>query len=71
MKKNLSKILALVLVVAMMATLFVGCGSSKQPKADPDRAKDYTGGESFAANLQLAYNNAHVASRIAVEYSKL
>lgn len=33
--------------------------------------KDYTGGESLAANLQLAYNNAHVASRIAVEYSKL
>lgn len=33
--------------------------------------KDYTGGESFAANLQLAYNNAHVASRIAVEYCKL
>lgn len=33
--------------------------------------KDYTGGESFAANLQLAYHNAHVASRIAVELSRL
>ncbi|MGM9650927.1 MAG: ABC transporter substrate-binding protein [Faecousia sp.] len=52
MKKNLSKILALVLVVAMMATLFVGCGSSKQPKADPDRAKDYTGGDT----LVVGYN---------------
>ena len=33
--------------------------------------KDLTGGESFASNLQLAYNNAKVASQIAVEYSKL
>ncbi len=33
--------------------------------------KDLTGGESFASNLQLAYNNASVASEIAVEYSKL
>lgn len=33
--------------------------------------KDITGGESFASNLQLAYNNAKVASRIAVEFSKL
>ena len=33
--------------------------------------KDMTGGESFASNLQLAYNNARVASRIAVAYSKL
>ncbi len=33
--------------------------------------KDITGGESFASNLQLAYNNAKVASRIAVELSKL
>ena len=33
--------------------------------------KDLTGGESLASNLQLAYNNARVASRIAVEYSKL
>lgn len=30
--------------------------------------KDLTGGESLASNLQLAYNNARVASRIAVEY---
>jgi len=33
--------------------------------------KELTGGESFASNLQLAYNNARVASKIAVEYSKL
>ena len=33
--------------------------------------KDLTGGESFASNLQLAYNNARIASEIAVEYSKL
>lgn len=33
--------------------------------------KDLTGGESLASNLQLAYNNARTASRIAVEYSKL
>ena len=33
--------------------------------------KDITGGESFASNLQLAYNNAAVASDIAVEFSKL
>ena len=32
--------------------------------------KDLTGGESFASNLQLAYNNARVASEIAVEYTK-
>ena len=33
--------------------------------------KDLTGGESFASNLQLAYNNAKVASQIAVEFAKL
>ncbi|MGI6509319.1 MAG: pseudouridine-5'-phosphate glycosidase [Erysipelotrichaceae bacterium] len=33
--------------------------------------KDMTKGESFASNLQLAYNNARVASEIAVEYAKL
>lgn len=33
--------------------------------------KDMTKGESFAANLQLAYNNAKVAAEIAVEYAKL
>ena len=33
--------------------------------------KDLTGGDSLASNLQLAYNNAKVASKIAVEYSKL
>lgn len=33
--------------------------------------KDLTGGESFASNLQLAYNNARVASQVAVELAKL
>ncbi|MCQ2420857.1 MAG: pseudouridine-5'-phosphate glycosidase [Clostridia bacterium] len=33
--------------------------------------KDMTDGVSFASNLQLAYNNAVAASRIAVAYSKL
>ena len=33
--------------------------------------KDITKGESFASNLQLAYNNAAVASEIAVELTKL
>lgn len=33
--------------------------------------KDYTDGVSFASNLQLAYNNARVASRIAIELAKL
>lgn len=35
------------------------------------RIKDMTEGVSFASNLQLAYNNARVASSIAVELSKL
>ncbi len=33
--------------------------------------KDLTGGDSLASNLQLAYNNAVVASKIAVEYAKV
>ena len=33
--------------------------------------KDITGGSSLASNLQLAYNNAKVASQIAVEFAKL
>ncbi len=33
--------------------------------------KELTGGESFDTNVQLALNNARVASKIAVEYSKL
>ena len=33
--------------------------------------KDLTGGNSFASNLQLAYNNARVASKVAIEYAKL
>ena len=33
--------------------------------------KDLTEGESFASNLQLAYNNAKVAAEIAVEFAKL
>lgn len=36
-----------------------------------DHIKDYTKGVSFASNLQLAYNNARVAARIAIEYAKL
>lgn len=32
--------------------------------------KDLTGGDSLASNLQLAYNNARVASKIAVAFSK-
>ncbi len=32
--------------------------------------KDLTGGDSLASNLQLAYNNAKVASQIAVEFAK-
>ncbi len=33
--------------------------------------KDYTGGDSLASNLQLAYNNARVCSKIAKAYSML
>ena len=33
--------------------------------------KDMTGGESFASNLELAYNNARAAAKIAVAYNKL
>ena len=33
--------------------------------------KDMTEGKSFAANLELAYNNAHAANKIAVAYTKL
>jgi len=33
--------------------------------------KDLTGGDSFASNLQLAYNNARVAAKIACEFVKL
>ena len=33
--------------------------------------KDYTDGASLASNLQLAYNNARVASKIAAELAKL
>jgi len=35
------------------------------------RIKDYTQGASFASNLQLAYNNARVAARIAGAYARL
>lgn len=35
------------------------------------RVKELTGGESLQANIALARNNAEVAARIAVEYSKL
>ena len=33
--------------------------------------KDATGGESFAANLQLAYSNARAAAKIAVSYANM
>lgn len=33
--------------------------------------KELTGGDSLASNLQLAYNNAKVASQIAIELSKI
>ena len=33
--------------------------------------KELTGGDSLVSNLQLAYNNAMVASQIAVEYAKI
>ena len=33
--------------------------------------KDLTGGDSFASNLQLAYNNAKVAAQIAVAYAEI
>ena len=33
--------------------------------------KDLTGGDSFASNLELAYNNARVASLVAIEYAKI
>ena len=32
---------------------------------------EYTGGRSLATNIQLAYNNARAAARIAVEYARL
>lgn len=35
------------------------------------KVKELTGGDSLASNIQLVYNNAHVAAMIAVEYSKL
>ena len=35
------------------------------------KIKEMTGGDSLASNLQLAYNNAKVASQIAVEFAKL
>ena len=33
--------------------------------------KDMTGGDSLASNIELAYNNARAASKIAVAYSKM
>lgn len=35
------------------------------------KVKDITGGDSLASNIQLVYNNAKIASQIAVELSKL
>ena len=34
------------------------------------RIKEISGGESFASNLQLAYNNARIAAKIAADYAK-
>jgi pseudouridylate synthase len=35
------------------------------------KVKELTGGDSLSSNIQLVYNNAHLAAQIAVEYSKL
>ena len=35
------------------------------------KIKDITGGDSLAANIQLVYNNARLATATAVELSKL
>ena len=32
---------------------------------------EYTGGQSLKTNIQLAYNNARAAGKIAVAYAKL
>ena len=34
------------------------------------RIKELTGGVSFASNLQLAYNNARLAARVAKAYAE-
>lgn len=35
------------------------------------KVKELTGGDSLSSNIQLVYNNAHLAAKIAVEFSKL
>jgi pseudouridine-5'-phosphate glycosidase len=35
------------------------------------KVKELTGGDSLSSNIQLVYNNAHLAAQIAVEFSKL
>jgi len=35
------------------------------------KIKELTGGDSLSSNIQLVYNNAHLAAKIAVEFSKL
>ena len=35
------------------------------------RVKDITGGESLESNIQLVYNNANVAARLAIELVRL
>lgn len=35
------------------------------------KVKELTEGDSLSSNIQLVYNNAHLAAKIAVEYSKL
>jgi pseudouridine-5'-phosphate glycosidase len=35
------------------------------------KIKEITGGDSLESNIQLVYNNAEVAAKVAVAYSKL
>lgn len=35
------------------------------------KVKELTGGDSLASNIQLVYNNAHLAAQIAVDYANL
>lgn len=43
MKTNLKKLLALVLALAMVAALFVGCQDTKKPEETKNSAVDTTG----------------------------
>jgi len=35
------------------------------------KVKELTGGDSLESNIELVYNNAKLAAKLAVEYSKL